>query len=101
MQIEIFCNVKVSSGGKTFDLRAGVNGVPQEIGLALISDGLAREVEALQPVDTVGNVGDSNDLALESLKVPELKEIAFGMGIEGADSMKKAELIEAIKAAEG
>lgn len=101
MQIEIFCNVKVSSGGKTFDLRAGVNGVPQEIGLALISDGLAREVEALQPVDTVGNVGAGNDLTLESLKVSELKEIAFGMGIEGADNMKKAELIEAIKAAEG
>lgn len=33
---------------------------------------------------------------LEQMKVPELKEMAKQLGIESADSMKKAELIEAI-----
>lgn len=33
---------------------------------------------------------------LEQLKVSELKEMAKKLGIQGADSMKKAELVEAI-----
>ena len=33
---------------------------------------------------------------LDSKKVPELKEMAKELGIEGADGMKKAELIDAI-----
>jgi hypothetical protein len=33
---------------------------------------------------------------LDSKKVPELKEMAKELGIQGADGMKKAELIDAI-----
>ena len=33
---------------------------------------------------------------LDSKKVPELKEMAKELGIEGADGMKKAKLIDAI-----
>jgi large subunit ribosomal protein L21 len=37
---------------------------------------------------------DENDLSQKT--VPELKEMAVAKGIEGADSMKKAELIDAL-----
>ena len=37
-------------------------------------------------------------MKLEDLKVPELREKAHALGIEGVDALKKAELIEAIKA---
>lgn len=36
---------------------------------------------------------------LDSKKVPELKEMAKELGIQGADGMKKAELIDAISSA--
>lgn len=36
---------------------------------------------------------------LDSMKVNELKVMAEEMGIEGADKMKKAELIEAVRKA--
>lgn len=39
-------------------------------------------------------------MKLEEMKVPELKEKAHALGIEGADSMKKAELISAISKVE-
>lgn len=37
-------------------------------------------------------------MKLEEMKVPELREKAHALGIEGADSMRKAELISAIMA---
>jgi len=37
--------------------------------------------------------------ALERLKVDDLKTLAKGKGIEGADGMTKAQLLEALKAA--
>lgn len=39
-------------------------------------------------------------MAEKQMTVPELKEVANRYGIEGADGMKKAELIEAIKKVE-
>lgn len=39
-------------------------------------------------------------MKLEEMKVPELREKAHALGIEGADSLKKAELISAISKVE-
>ena len=46
-----------------------------------------------------GNVKEtkSDDKDLSNLKVAELREMALAKGIEGASSMKKAELLEALK----
>ena len=38
---------------------------------------------------------------LSSKLLPELKEIAGGLGIKGATSMKKAQLVDAIRACTG
>ena len=37
---------------------------------------------------------------LNSMLIADLKQMAAGMGIDGAGSMKKAQLVEAIKAAQ-
>ena len=46
-----------------------------------------------------GNVKEtkSDDKDLSNLKVAELREMALAKGIEGASSMKKAELLDALK----
>lgn len=43
---------------------------------------------------------DDDDKPLADMNVAELKTIANGLGIDGADGMKKAELIKAIEKAE-
>ncbi len=46
--------------------------------------------------------GEGNaQVAYEKLKIDELKEIAVERGIEGAESMKKAELVELLNALDG
>ncbi|MDP3968777.1 MAG: Rho termination factor N-terminal domain-containing protein, partial [Nocardioides sp.] len=38
---------------------------------------------------------------LSSLKLPELKQLAGGLGIKGTGGMRKGQLVEAIQAAQG
>ena len=51
------------------------------------------------PLDGMGGEGNDGD-DLQGMKVPELKKMATDLGIDGADGMKKAELIDAIEALE-
>lgn len=46
-------------------------------------------------------VKEETEPSLESLKVDELKEVAEDEGVEGYSTMKKQELIDAIKAVRG
>lgn len=50
--------------------------------------------------DGDGTVDDGEDTEGEATSVPELQERAKALGIKGFSSMKKADLIEAIEAAE-
>lgn len=54
-------------------------------------------------VDPHGNVvqePDSEEKALKDHKVPELKEMAAELDIDGFSDMKKADLVKAIEAAQ-
>ena len=95
MKIDVLRNVKISLNRRVFDLRAGTNSVPAEIGRALIESGHAVAVHSTD--DHVG----SEEIPLRFMRVPELKKMASEMGIEGAANMSKKQLIDAIEAAMG
>lgn len=95
VKIAVLRNVKISLNRRVFDLRAGTNSVPAEIGRALIESGHAVAVHSTD--DHVG----SKEIPLGFMRVPELKKMASEMGIEGAANMSKKQLIDAIEAAMG
>ncbi len=52
-------------------------------------------------IDSTSTTRASRGGGLSSKLLPELKEIAGGLGIKGVSSMKKAQLVDAIRAAQG
>lgn len=80
--------------GEIITPKKTVHGVPRAEALNLIQRGKAEEV-----LD--GDDPGTELPALEEMTVPDLRKVAEEYEIEGAANMKKAELIEAIEAAEG
>jgi protein involved in ribonucleotide reduction len=68
----------------------GERDVPEEM-----SDFLAKQREKEEEV-VASTPGGSQDFS--KLKVDALRQLAISRGVEGADEMKKAELVEALEA---
>ncbi|WP_320179655.1 Rho termination factor N-terminal domain-containing protein [Roseovarius pacificus] len=66
--------------------------VDAKIARNLVARGKAEELDS--------GAGEDGEKPLDEHTVPELKEIAKEYGVEGADKMKRADLIAAIEAAE-
>jgi hypothetical protein len=88
------CTSAFVVGGKIITPEQVVHDVPKADALNLIQRGKAEEV--LDGDDPVTELP-----ALEEMTVPDLRKVAEEYEIEGAANMKKADLIEAIEAAEG
>lgn len=97
MIVDILHNVRVSVGGASRSFRAGVRDIPDEFAEALIMGGLAVLAGAV-PVDEPVDEQDGQEFELEDLSVADLKGIAKDMEIKGYGSMKKDDLIDAIRA---
>lgn len=91
--LSIRCTSAFVAGGEIIKPKRVLHDVPQEDALNLIRRGKAEEV-----MD--GSDGDTEVPALDEMTVAELREAADEYKIEGAASMKKAELIKAIEAVE-
>lgn len=67
-----------------------------------VDDKTARDLMRRGKAELLSIVADHDEIpAFEDLKVTELRDVADEHGIEGAANMKRAELIEAIRSAEG
>jgi len=92
--VDLECTSAFMAGGKMITPKQLVRGVPLADARSLARRGKAKIVAAA-PADD-----DAEAPALEELSVEELKATAKEYEIEGADKMKKADLIAAIQAAE-
>jgi hypothetical protein len=90
--VDIQCTSAFMAAGKMITKDQMVRGVPEPEALGLVRRGKAKIVEDAE------DAGD--DKALDEMTVAELKALAQELEIDGADGMKKAELIAAIEAAE-
>lgn len=64
----------------------------------VVSPGQTVELTADQATKLGDKVGPTEETLLEAKKVDELKELARNQGVEGYATMKKDELIQAVKA---
>jgi len=87
------CTSAFVVGGKIITPKQIVHDVPKPAAMNLIQRGKAEEV--LDGDDT-----ETELPALEEMTVADLRKVAEEYEIEGAANMKKADLIEAIEAAE-
>src|SRR5690554_2462625 len=92
--VTIKCSSAFVAGGKVITKGQEVAGVPERDALALVRRGKAVIVS-----DDAAGADDHDDL--QAMKVDDLKTLARSYEIEGAEGMKKAELVEAIEAAVG
>lgn len=92
--VDIKCTSAFMAAGKMITPGKTVRGVPEAEAKSLARRGKATMVAAGADAD------DAQAPALNELSVDELKTTAKEYEIEGADKMKKAELIAAIEAAE-
>lgn len=88
------CTSAFVVGGNIIKPKQVIHDVPKADALNLIQRGKAEEV-----LD--GDDPETELPALEEMTVADLRKVAEEYEIEGAANMKKAELIEAIEAAEG
>lgn len=93
--VDLECTSAFMAGGKMITPGKVVRGVPAADADNLVRRGKAKRVAAAPDED------DAEAPALEDMTVDELKAVAKEHEIDGADKMKKAELIAAIEAAEG
>lgn len=78
---------------------ADVSELPEEFIQDLLDNDWAEEVGAEVTGQLAGAVDEDGNLSeLDDWKVDDLKQLAKELEIEGADKLKKAELLEAIKA---
>ncbi|MDT0499704.1 MULTISPECIES: Rho termination factor N-terminal domain-containing protein [unclassified Halomonas] len=92
--VDLECTSAFMVKGKMITPKQVVRGVPAAEAANLVRRGKAKVVAAAPAED------DAEAPALEELSVEELKATAKEYEIEGADKMKKAELVAAIEAAE-
>lgn len=89
------CTSAFMAGGKMIVPEDVVPNVPEADAKSLIRRGKAKIVDSIDADDA-----DTEVPALSELSVDELKATAKEYEIEGAEKMKKAELIAAIETAE-
>lgn len=92
--VDIECTSAFMAAGKMITPGKTVRGVPEAEAKSLERRGKAKIVA------TVAGSDDAELPALGEMSVDDLKATAKEYEIEGADKMKKAELIAAIEAAE-
>lgn len=90
--VDIECTSAFMAAGKMITPKKVVRDVPGADARALERRGKAKIVKGVE------EAGD--DKALDEMTVAELKALAQELEIDGADGMKKAELVAAIEAAE-
>ena len=94
--VDIECTSAFMAAGKMITPKKVVRDVPASEAQSLVRRGKAKIIKASIDADSDDvEVPELNDLTVE-----ELKATAKEYEIEGADKMKKAELIAAIEAAE-
>jgi transcription termination factor Rho len=65
-----------------------------------VTETIDSTAEGEAPASAAGNAPKKRGGGLNSMLIADLKSMASGMGIAGAGSMKKAQLVEAIKSAQ-
>jgi len=99
-KIEIKLTSAVVIGGK-IKTRGSVVTVDEKLATNLLQRGKANLHDTIiAPIAGTFDGEDVEDAPLDDHTVPELKEIAAQYEIDGVASMNKAQLIEAIQAAE-
>ncbi|QTP60922.1 hypothetical protein HNO53_20720 [Billgrantia antri] len=97
--LDLECTSAFMVKGEMITPKKTVRGVPEADALNLVRRGKAKIVAA-GPEAAGASADEAEAPALEELTVEELKATAKEYEIEGAENMKKAELIAAIEAAE-
>lgn len=102
--VKFNCDGRMSDNGKSgmpqFDHAKGETlDVSADCAQSAVGYGMASHVVQKAESNPATKDKANADATLTSMKVPELKELAKTLGIEGADSLNKADLVTAIAAA--